>query len=66
MTIRLTKPQGDLLAELKTAGDKGLFKSQSYGPACALVRDGLARWKAKYFGGTGTLVITEDGARFGT
>jgi hypothetical protein len=65
MTVRLTKPQGVLLAELNSAGTKGLFKSTTYTPADILVTVGYARWTRKFDNGrSGNLVITAKGEEF--
>lgn len=59
-------PQANLLKELRAAGDVGIFKSQQYGPAEALVTHGLAKWAQKYISGTGKLIITKRGENFGS
>lgn len=64
MSLKITRPQSALLQQLRVAGDRGVFKAQNYTPAEMLVRDGLAKWEAKYFGGTGKLVITSAGRQF--
>jgi hypothetical protein len=64
MTMRLTKPQAELLRKLAEAGDRGVFKSTNYTPAEMLISDGMARWAQKYHGGTGKLVITAKGREF--
>lgn len=64
MTIRISKPQAELLSQLVSAGPSGVFKSQGHTPAQMLVSDGLARWAQKYHGGTGKLVATQKGREF--
>ncbi|AEG53137.1 hypothetical protein [Sinorhizobium meliloti] len=65
MSIKLSMPQRALLDELKRAGEKGVFKSVSYGPASVLVSVGHAKWARKFDNGnTGTLVITPRGINF--
>lgn len=64
MTVKITKPQATLLSELVAAGPQGVFKATNHTPAEMLVRDGLAKWQQKYFGGTGKLVATQAGIDF--
>lgn len=65
MTIRLTQPQASLLADLQSAGSRGIFKSCSYTPADILVTVGYARWARKFDNGrSGCLVITAKGTAF--
>jgi hypothetical protein len=65
MTIRLSAPQASLLRDIYKAGQSGVFKSTSYGPASMLITVGYAKWVRKFDNGRlGTLVITQKGADF--
>lgn len=65
MTVRITAPQAELLAQLHAAGSKGVFKSTAYTPADILVTVGYARWARKFDNGrSGCLVITQKGQDF--
>ncbi len=65
MSVKLSMPQRSLLDELKRAGERGVFKSATHGPASVLVSLNLAQWLRKFGNGaTGTLIITPRGNDF--
>lgn len=65
MTVRITQPQAQLLANLHAAGPTGVFKPTSYTPADILVTLGYAKWMRKFDNGRcGCLVITQKGIDF--